>query len=132
MIARIRLLGYLDSTCYILFFIHFFFLYNVELVPAVHQGELVILSVLNFLSIQVTTEHLVAFPVLQSRFSLVTYFMCSSVYMSIPISQFIPSPIPCWYACVFFTSVSVSPLQISSSVLFFQICFCLSDSLHSS
>ena len=40
------------------------------------------------------------FPVLYSRFSLVIYFMHSinSVYMSIPISQFIPPPLsPPWY-----------------------------------
>ena len=32
------------------------------------------------------------FPVLHSRFSPVIYFIHSSVYMSIPISQFIPPP----------------------------------------
>ena len=40
------------------------------------------------------TEYWVEFPVLYSRFLLVIYFMCSSMYMSIPISQFIPCPIP--------------------------------------
>ena len=36
------------------------------------------------------------FPVLYSRFSLVIYFMCSieSVPMSVPISQFLPLPLP--------------------------------------
>ena len=35
----------------------------------------------------------VEFPVLYNRSSLVTYFMYSSVYISIPFSQFIPPPI---------------------------------------
>ena len=45
-----------------------------------------------FLPIEVTTEHWVEYPLLYSRFSLVIYFMhtINSVYMSIPISQFIP------------------------------------------
>ena len=49
-------------------------------------------SLLDFLPIQVTTEHWVEFPVLYSRFSLVIYFIHSinSVYVSIPISQFLP------------------------------------------
>ena len=47
---------------------------------------------LDFLPTYVTTEHWVEFPVLYSRFSLVIYFIHSSVYMSIPISKFIPPP----------------------------------------
>ena len=36
-------------------------------------------------------------PVLYSRFSLVIYFIHCSVYMSIPISQFLPPPsLPAW------------------------------------
>ena len=50
-------------------------------------------SFLDFLPILVTTEHWVEFPVLYSRFSLVIYFIHSNVYMSIPISQFIPPPV---------------------------------------
>ena len=46
-----------------------------------------ILSLLDFLPIWVSTEHWVELPV--SRFLLVVYFICSSVYMSISISQFI-------------------------------------------
>ena len=49
-------------------------------------------SFLDFLPIWVTTEHLVEFPVLHSMFSLDIYFIHSSVYMSIPISQFISLP----------------------------------------
>ena len=50
-------------------------------------------SFLDFLPIEVTTEHGVEFSVLYSRFSLDIYFIqsISSVYMSVPISQFIPS-----------------------------------------
>ena len=47
-----------------------------------------------FLPIEVTTEHWVEYPPLYSRFSLVIYFIHSSVYMSIPISQFLPPPLP--------------------------------------
>ena len=48
-----------------------------------------ILLFLDFPSSQVITEHQVEFPVIYSRFSLVIYFIHCSVYMSIPISQFI-------------------------------------------
>ena len=53
----------------------------------------------DFLPIYVTTEHWVEFPELYSRFSLVTYFMHSinSIYMSIPISQFISSLLSQFY-----------------------------------
>ena len=43
-------------------------------------------SFLNFLPIQVTTEHGVGFPKLSSRFLLVICFKCSSVYVPIPDS----------------------------------------------
>ena len=50
----------------------------------------------------VTTEHWVEFPVPYSRFSLVIYAIRSSLWMSIPISQFIPpSPFPPWYLYIF-------------------------------
>ena len=38
----------------------------------------------------------VEFPVLYSRLSLVIYFIYSGVYMSIPVSQFIPPPPSPW------------------------------------
>ena len=53
-------------------------------------------------------------------FSLVTYFTHSSVYMSIPISQFIPPSLtPDVHMFVLYVSVYISALQISSSVPFF-------------
>ena len=68
------------------------------------------------------------FIFLYSRFSLVIYFIHISVYMSIPISQFIPPPPPppCRFPPLvsirlFSTSVSISALQTCSSVPFFQI-----------
>ena len=68
-------------------------------------------SFLEFLLIEVTTEHWVEFLVLYSRFSLVIYFIHSinSVYMSIPISQFIPPspPFPLASIRLFSTSVSL-------------------------
>ena len=52
---------------------------------------------LDSIPIHVITEYWVEFPVLYSRFLLVIYFIYSSVYVSIPLSQFIPFPIfPPW------------------------------------
>ena len=45
-----------------------------------------------FFSIYVITEYLVEFPVLYSRSLLIIYFIYNSVYVSTPISQFIPPP----------------------------------------
>ena len=42
----------------------------------------------------VITEHQTELPVLYGRFPLAIYFTHGSVYMSIPISQFIPFPLP--------------------------------------
>ena len=52
---------------------------------------------LDFLPINFTTEHWVEFPVLYSRSLLIVDFMhsISSVYVSTPVSQFIPLP-ACW------------------------------------
>ena len=58
------------------------------------------------------------FLVLYSRFSLVIYFIHSSVYMSIPISQFIPPHPPLVSICLFSKSLYFC-LQIGSSVPFF-------------
>ena len=49
-------------------------------------------SFLGSFPIYVITEYWVEFPVLYSRSLLVIYFIYSSVYMSIPISRFIPPP----------------------------------------
>ena len=67
-------------------------------------------SFLGFLLIEVSTEHWVEFPALYSRVSLVTYFLHSSVYMSIPISQFIPF-LHLVTVSLFSTSVTISALQ---------------------
>ena len=72
--------------------------YNVVLVSIVQQNESTVCShisppsLLDFLPIQVTTEHYIEFFVLYSRFLLVIYFLHNCVYMSIPIYQVIPSP----------------------------------------
>ena len=76
------------------------------------------------------TTHLFYFLILFYYFFIqqvliVIYFIHISVYMSIPISQFIPPPTPTpplspfVSICLFSTSVSVSALQTSSSVPFF-------------
>ena len=79
-------------------------------------------SFLGFLPVQVATELRIELPVLHSRFSLVFCFICSSIYMSVPTSQFIPStPFPFgiykFFLCI---CISVSALQMSSSVPFFS------------
>ena len=67
--------------------------------------------------IQVTTEHSAQFPVLDSRFSVATYFIhsMSSVSASIPMSQSIPRPLPHGHAFVLCIWVSLSALQMKSS-----------------
>ena len=84
---------------------------------------------------------------LYSRFLLVIYFIHISVYMSIPISQFIPTPppSPCFPPLVsihlFSTSVTLllpcKPVHLYHFsrfhiyALIYDICFSLSDLLHS-
>ena len=63
----------------------------------------------------------VEFPLLYSRLSLVLYFIHSrSVYMSILISQLIPSPSPpCVHTFFLYVYDSICTLQTGSSVYFF-------------
>ena len=65
------------------------------LVSSVQQSESAICShkspLLYYLPIWISTKHLVNFPVLYSRFSLVTYFI-DSTPISTPVSQFMPPP----------------------------------------
>ena len=83
---------------------------------------------------------------LYSRFLLVIYFIHISVYMSIPISQFIPPPPPSQFPPLaslrlFSTSVSLFlPCKLvhlyhfsrfHTYALIYDICFSLSDLLHS-
>ena len=78
---------------------------------------------LDFLATQVTTVHSVELPVLHSMLSSVIYFTHSinSVYMSIPISQFLlPCP-PHWHPYIWSGHLCLfSALQIRSSVPFFH------------
>ena len=72
-------------------------LYNIVLVSAVQQSESAIcihITPLFRISFPFRSPQSSEFPVLYSRFSLVIYFIHSinSAYMSIPISQFIPTP----------------------------------------
>ena len=85
---------------------------------------------------------------LYSRFLLVIYFIHISVYMSIPISQFItpPPPAPCYFPPL--VSIHLFPTSVSLFLpckpvhryhfsrfhiyaLIYDICFSLSDLLHS-
>ena len=70
----------------------------------------------------------ILFIFLYSRFLLVIHFIHISVYMSIPISQFIPPPPPTTplplsplgvHTFFLYICVSISALQTSSSVPFF-------------
>ena len=90
----------------------------------------------------------ILFIFLYSRFLFVIYFIHISVYMSIPISQFIPPPPPHppplpplgVYTFVLYIFVSISALQtvylyhfcrFDIYALIYNICFSLSDLLHS-
>ena len=115
---------------YISIYIYFLgvqLLYTAVSVSAVQQSESAIRThispFLDFLPIQVTTEHQVMFPMLYDRFSLAIYFIHSSVYMSIPISQFIhPPSFPLGiHIFVLYVCVSISAWQLRSSIPFFQI-----------
>ena len=87
--------------------------------------------------------HFILFLFLYSRFLLVMYFIHISVYMSLPLSQFIPHPhfAPLASICLFSTSVSLflpcKPVHLYHfsrfhiSALIYDICFSLSDLLHS-
>ena len=80
-------------------------------------------SFFNSLFISVTTEKSVEFLVLFNRFSSAVYFIHSSVYMSVPTSQFIPPPPlfpPLVFICLFSMPVSLlASLQIGLSAPFF-------------
>ena len=88
----------------------------------------------------------ILFIFLYSRFLLVIHFIHISVYMSIPISQFITPPPPSHFPplvsiCLFSTSVSqfltCKPVQLYRFsrfhiyALIYDICFSLYDLLHS-
>ena len=81
-----------------------------------------IVSFLNFLPIEVTTKLWVEFPMLYSRFSLVTCFIHSSVYMSVPISRFIPPSFhPLVTVCFFSVSLFLLCTRVRLSVPFSKI-----------
>ena len=104
-------------------------------------GHIHISPFFDLFPIQIPTEHYAEFLVLCSSFSLVICFTNSvnSLCMSIPICQLIPLPFPFGvHMFVIYICVSISALQIGSSVPFFQIphisiniYFFLSDLLHS-
>ena len=94
--------------------------------------------------LQVVTKHRADLPLLCGCFPLAIYFTCGSVYMSMPLSHFIPAYLPpprvlksVLYVCVF---IPVLPLGSSAPFFFFRfhiyvlaygICFSLSYLLHS-
>ena len=59
--------------------------------------------------ILVITEHQAELPVLLSTFPLAIYFTHGSVYMSIPVSPFIPHPLP--------STLSTHPFSVTASLL---------------
>ena len=59
---------------------------------------------------------------LYSSFPLAIHFTYDSVYVSIPVSQFIPqSPLPHVHKSVLYVCISIPAVQIGSSVPFFSI-----------
>ena len=95
-------------------------------------------------SLQVVTKHRADLLVLCGCFPLAIYFTFGSVYMSMPLSHFVPasrspSPCPqvrslhlCLYSCPaprFFRTIFFFTFHIH--VLAYGICFSLSDLLHS-
>ena len=68
-----------------------------------------------------STEKWSRVPCAIQPFTFVIYFMHISVYMSIPISQFIPLPLLGVLIFVLYICISVCALQTGSSVPFFQI-----------
>ena len=116
----------------------FFFLSKFDVSVTLTQGTLffIYFEFLNFIF-------------LYSRFLLVIYFIHISVYMSIPISQFIPPPPPTLplsplgvHTFILYIWVSITALQtgfihttfLGSTYMrgnIYDICFSLSDLLHS-
>ena len=96
--------------------------------------------------LQVVTKHRADLPVLCSCFSLATYFTFGSVYMSMPLSHFVPaypSPSPCPQVhslrlhFIFLSCPQVHQndfnffFRFHIYVLAYRIRFSLSDLLHS-
>ena len=79
----------------------------------------------DYFLIYIIMEYWVEFSVLHSRSLLVIYFIYKSVYMSIPISQFIPLSLlnPGNHKLIFYICKSVSVWEISSFVSFFFFFF---------
>lgn len=89
----------------------------------------------------VITEYWIGFPVLYNRSLLVACLMCGSMYVSFPVSQFIPSlssPLPTnmfvLYTCDYFCFVNkcIGTIFVDSSYTWHHdICLPLSDWLYS-
>ena len=105
-------------------------LYNVVLFSAVQQSESAVCKHIYSLvelpptshpipPLQVITEHRTELPVLYSRFPLDTCFTYGTVHMSVLISQ--PSLLHCVHMSLLYVCISISALQIGSSVPSFQI-----------
>ena len=106
--------------------------------------------ILPFPPLQVVTKHGADLPVLCGCFPLVIYFTFGSIYMSMPLSHFVSAyPSPSQYpqvhfqqVCIFIPILSLGSSDIIFSFFFFffrfhiqvlayNICFSLSDLLHS-
>ena len=93
--------------------------------------------------VQVITKHQADIPVLWGCFPLAIYFTFGSIYMSMPLSHFVPaysSPSPCLqvhslhlhlYSCPATRFISTIILRFHIWVSAYGICFSLSDLLHS-
>ena len=112
-------------------------LYKIVVVFTVQQSESAICIHISplfwisspFRSFPLHLEHWVEFPVLYNIFSLVTYFIhnLNSVYMSVPISQIIPSfpslfVLYIWEEDLFLKSLRKCYWNVSSSALVQKLC----------
>ena len=79
----------------------------------------------------VTTEHRAELLVVYSGFPLAIYLIHRSVYMPIPVSQFIPPslPLPCVHTSILYVSVSIPALHTCSSA--YRFSFLDSTYMHS-
>ena len=147
-IAFIFLTSLLEYNCFTM--VCYFLLYNklnqlyMYIYPQI-SSLLRLPSILPIPPLQVVTKQQAGLPVLCSCFPLAIYFTTGSVYMSMPLSHFVPAyPSPPRVhksipnICIF---ILVLPLGSSETVFFFfrfhiyvlayGICFPLSDLLHS-
>ena len=129
---RIVALPYCVGFCHVLTWISHRYIYRLPLEPLSHLPPIITIA-----------EHLIrALCIIQQNFHWLSNFAYGNVYVSVLLSQFIPlSPSPTVSTSLF--SMSTSPLlpcrgvhhyhlsRFHTYVLIYNVCFSLSDWLHS-